>query len=34
MDNNLKDLHNWIKFEKYYEDRNNKEEWLWEEQNI
>ena len=34
MNNDLKDLHNWIKFEKYYEDRNNKEEWLWEEQNI
>ena len=26
MDNDLKDLHNWIKFERYYEDRNNKEE--------
>ena len=26
MDNDLKDLHSWIKFERYYEDRNNKEE--------
>lgn len=26
MDDDLKDLHNWIKFERYYEDRNNKEE--------
>ena len=26
MDNDLKDLHNWIEFERYYEDRNNKEE--------
>lgn len=26
IDNDLKDLHNWIKFERYYEDRNNKEE--------
>ena len=26
IDNDLKDLHSWIKFEKYYEDRNNKEE--------
>lgn len=26
IDDDLKDLHNWIKFEKYYEDRNNKEE--------
>ena len=26
IDNDLKDLHNWIEFEKYYEDRNNKEE--------
>ena len=34
MDNDLKELHSWIEFERYYEDRNNKEEWLWEEQNI
>ena len=26
IDNNLKDLHNWIEFERYYEDRSNKEE--------
>ena len=26
IDDDLKDLHNWIEFEKYYEDRNNKEE--------
>ena len=26
MDNDLKDLHNWIEFERYYEDRSNKEE--------
>ena len=26
IDDDLKDLHSWIKFEKYYEDRNNKEE--------
>ena len=26
MDNDLKDLHSWIEFERYYEDRNNKEE--------
>lgn len=26
MDNNLKDLHNFLEFERYYEDRNNKEE--------
>ena len=26
MDNDLKDLHSWIEFEKYYENRNNKEE--------
>ena len=26
MDNDLKELHSWIEFEKYYEDRNNKEE--------
>ena len=26
IDNDLKDLHSWIEFEKYYEDRNNKEE--------
>ena len=26
MDDNLKELHNWIEFERYYEDRNNKEE--------
>lgn len=26
MDNNLKDLHSFLEFEKYYEDRNNKEE--------
>ena len=26
MDNDLKYLHSWIEFEKYYEDRNNKEE--------
>ena len=29
MDNDLKDLHSFLEFEKYYEDRNNKEEWLW-----
>ena len=29
MDNDLKDLHKFLEFEKYYEDRNNKEEWLW-----
>ena len=26
IDNDLKDLHNWIEFERYYEDRSNKEE--------
>ena len=26
MDNDLKDLHKFLEFEKYYEDRNNKEE--------
>ena len=26
IDNDLKDLHNFLEFEKYYEDRNNKEE--------
>ena len=26
IDNDLKYLHNWIEFERYYEDRNNKEE--------
>ena len=26
MDNDLKDLHSWIEFEKYYENRKNKEE--------
>ena len=26
MDNDLKDLHSFLEFEKYYEDRNNKEE--------
>ena len=26
IDNDLKELHSWIEFEKYYEDRNNKEE--------
>ena len=26
IDNDLKDLHSWIEFEKYYEERNNKEE--------
>ena len=26
IDDDLKDLHNWIEFEKYYEERNNKEE--------
>ena len=26
MDNDLKDLHNWIEFEKYYENRKDKEE--------
>ena len=26
IDNDLKDLHSWIKFEEYYESRNNKEE--------
>ena len=26
MDNDLKDLHSWIEFERYYKDRNNKEE--------
>ena len=34
IDNDLKDLHSFLEFERYYEDRNNKEEWLWEEQNI
>ena len=34
MDDDLKDLHKFLEFERYYEDRNNKEEWLWEEQNI
>ena len=33
INNDLKDLHKFLEFEKYYEDRNNKEEWLWEEQN-
>ena len=33
IDDDLKDLHKFLEFEKYYEDRNNKEEWLWEEQN-
>ena len=26
IDNDLKELHNWIEFEKYYEERNDKEE--------
>ena len=26
IDDDLKELHNWIEFERYYEDRNNKEE--------
>ena len=26
MDDDLKELHSWIEFERYYEDRNNKEE--------
>ena len=26
MNNDLKELHSWIEFERYYEDRNNKEE--------
>ena len=26
IDDDLKELHSWIEFEKYYEDRNNKEE--------
>ena len=26
IDNDLKELHSWIEFERYYEDRNNKEE--------
>ena len=26
IDNDLKDLHNWIKFEEYYEERNNNKE--------
>ena len=26
IDDDLKDLHSWIEFERYYEDRNNKEE--------
>ena len=26
MDNDLKELHSWIEFERYYENRNNKEE--------
>ena len=34
IDDDLKDLHKFLEFERYYEDRNNKEEWLWEEQNI
>ena len=29
IDDDLKDLHSFLEFEKYYEDRNNKEEWLW-----
>ena len=29
IDDDLKELHSWIEFERYYEDRNNKEEWLW-----
>ena len=29
IDNDWKDLHKFLEFEKYYEDRNNKEEWLW-----
>ena len=29
INNDLKDLHSFLEFEKYYEDRNNKEEWLW-----
>ena len=29
IDNDLKDLHKFLEFERYYEDRNNKEEWLW-----
>ena len=29
IDDDLKDLHKFLEFEKYYEDRNNKEEWLW-----
>ena len=33
INNDLKDLHKFLEFERYYEDRNNKEEWLWEEQN-
>ena len=29
INNDLKDLHSFLEFERYYEDRNNKEEWLW-----
>ena len=29
IDDDLKDLHKFLEFERYYEDRNNKEEWLW-----
>ena len=29
IDDDLKDLHSFLEFERYYEDRNNKEEWLW-----
>ena len=29
IDDDLKDLHKFLEFEKYYEERNNKEEWLW-----
>ena len=29
IDNDLKDLHKFLEFERYYENRNNKEEWLW-----
>ena len=29
INNDLKELHKFLEFERYYEDRNNKEEWLW-----
>ena len=29
IDNDLKELHNWIKFEEYYKNNKDKEEWLW-----